>query len=360
MKLRRIITIYILSMAIAISTYYGGALVKSINNDIVLRNPNYMQIMISEEQISNFAGVYSGSVSKNNQWFIDRYNISVIYDYYPLFFAGYADYYDNSICDKTEIIINNQKRTIYANINDNPYVILPYFQEDGLDNDMGKIIVSKKLSEKIDCGVGDSIGIDTLKIPVAGEKIEDSSYFAIQSKIGKITLKCDEIIDYYSDEMKTENVILLPYTMIDELLKEYNSEYNAGIKVIYSKWSKANELVESLKHDCFDLSSQDYLLYNYYQTFKLSMYKTLAIAFVLFLIGIVLLYTDKINKYSIMDIGVLALNSIIFIYLFAKIGSATNAMWNVIYGNENIINLSSSIILIISVIIISLLEMAKK
>ena len=162
-------------------------------------------------------------------------NVKNVYEYMGLAFGNYYD--TNGEVHDISLKNDTQNKTIDVTSIEQTFLILPYFEEDGLDKDMSKVFMSKELSQFLsDNGLtnkGD-YEIDHVRIP-NGRKVGETTHIdqnnnkinydanEIQFEYKGISLSFDAVLDqdYYEPIYESKYVVLVPYTQFKELLGNF-------------------------------------------------------------------------------------------------------------------------------------------
>lgn len=155
--------------------------------------------------------------------------------------------------------------------------IFPYYKEDCLDENLQKCFISKELNNllkteyDVDC-VNKEITINNVRIPTSqylGNELIDSTNgtsktiypYTVNYVQDSLTFEISEVADnFYSSIYKTSLGIIIPHTMLDEILEEYQASdflsFNPGVYVAFSN-DKINQ--ETIDHiESLDPSIETY------------------------------------------------------------------------------------------------------
>ena len=162
-------------------------------------------------------------------------NVKNVYEYMGLAFGNYYDI--NGEVHDISLKNDTQNKTIDVTSIEQTFLILPYFEEDGLDKDMSKVLMSKELSQFLsDNGLSNKgdYEIDHVRIP-NGRKVGETTHIdqnnnkinydanEIQFEYKGISLSFDAVLDqdYYEPIYESKYVVLVPYTQFKELLGNF-------------------------------------------------------------------------------------------------------------------------------------------
>ena len=162
-------------------------------------------------------------------------NVKNVYEYMGLAFGNYYDI--NGEVHNISLKNDTQNKTIDVTSIEQTFLILPYFEEDGLDKDMSKVFMSKELSQFLsDNGLSNKgdYEIDHVRIP-NGRKVGETTHIdqnnnkinydanEIQFEYKGISLSFDAVLDqdYYEPIYESKYVVLVPYTQFKELLGNF-------------------------------------------------------------------------------------------------------------------------------------------
>ena len=162
-------------------------------------------------------------------------NVKNAYEYMGLAFGNYYDI--NGEVHDISLKNDTQNKILDVTSIEQTFLILPYFEEDGLDKDMSKVFISKKLSQFLsDNGLSNKgdYEIDHVRIP-NGRKVGETTHIdqnnnkinydanEIQFEYKGISLSFDAVLDqdYYEPIYESKYVVLVPYTQFKELLGNF-------------------------------------------------------------------------------------------------------------------------------------------
>ena len=265
-------------------------------------------------------------------------NVKNVYEYMGLAFGNYYDI--NGEVHNISLKNDTQNKTIDVTSIEQTFLILPYFEEDGLDKDMSKVFISKKLSQFLsDNGLSNKgdYEIDHVRIPV-GRRIDEMTHTdmngnktnyeanGVQFEHKSIQLSFDAVLDqdYYEPIYQTRYVIFVPYTQFKEILGDFEP---ATRKIYINSNLSLNEnkdLLNNIKSKGDDIQLYQYWIgLNSEKIFYNSLKKNTVYLSVFLLFIATMMYQFVVNKYvkkneRVMMNFVLFIGANVVAYLMAK------------------------------------------
>lgn len=261
---KKVILMMVTSIIIGFTAVYDGNYFSVIKKEKeILNHFEYLPIYynyVSQASESRGLSLYDGLISHDINEKIDKKiseyeKVKNVYSYNALYFMNYYNYYDETKdCFSTAIQVDDKEVMLNSAISDKPFMIIPYYKEDGLDQNLSKVFISKALNDVLNGAVGKTVDISTINVPISqtkstsiknGEEVESN---VIDYKTIAYTFTIDEELDYYSHLYDSEYVILVPYTVIDELIyqnaNDANDPYVSPIHIVYCDTGNIKDVID--------------------------------------------------------------------------------------------------------------------
>ena len=162
-------------------------------------------------------------------------NVKNVYEYMGLALGNYYDI--NGEVHDISLVNNDQNKTLDIKSIDQIFLILPYYEDDKLDQDMNMVFISKELSQLLlDNGLTNrgNYEINHVRIPVGKTKTEmtyvgenngnvnyDANEIQFEYKSIQVSFNATLDNDYYEPIYQTRYVIFVPYTQFKEILGDF-------------------------------------------------------------------------------------------------------------------------------------------
>ena len=298
-----------------------------VNND-----PSLFDFATYDDQIDY------GFNDKYDNEILNLENVKNVYEYMGLAFGNYYDI--NGEVHDISLTNDNQNKTLDITSIDQAFLILPYYEDDKLDEDMNMVFISKELNQLLlDNGLTNrgNYEINHVRIPVGktktemtyvGENNDNVNYDAneIQFEYKSIQLSFNGTLDqdYYEPIYQTSYVIFVPYTQFKEILGDFEPA-TRKVYIDYDLSAKDNESllnnIQSIGNDIKLYQYQSWLssgndIYNSLK--KNTVYLSIFMLFIA-----TMMYQFVVNKYvkkneRVMMYVVLFVGANVVAYLMAK------------------------------------------
>ena len=322
---------------------YNYNLSKLMNEDYSKNVYYNLHPIFNEEQDESNFSIFDDQIDNGYNEDYDKEiknleNVKNAYEYMGLAFGNYYDI--NGEVHDISLKNDTQNKILDVTSIEQTFLILPYFEEDGLDKDMSKVFISKKLSQFLsDNGLSNKgdYEIDHVRIPV-GRRIDEMTHTdmngnktnyeanGVQFEHKSIQLSFDAILDqdYYEPIYESKYVIFVPYTQFKELLGDFEPAtrkvyINSNLSLDENK-----DLLNNIKSKGDDIQLYQYWIgLNSEKIFYNSLKKNTVYLSVFLLFIATMMYQFVVNKYvkkneRVMMNVVLFVGANVVAYLMAK------------------------------------------